>query len=293
MTMRKAILKISAVLLIVSGVQCSLFSRGHEYLWVFEAEGDIWSSPAVSDGLVYFGDGNYYVYALDAITGEKRWAFETEGRVSSSPTVANGVVYIGSQSKFFYALHARNGRFRLRFKSFYSVFSSPAVNDGTVYFINFKAQLYAVDGNARNWPLENKIRPFWIQLWVFGLSLLEPPHKSGLLWGLNLGKKSISSPVVTNDTVYVGSDNKLVAVDIRSHQKRWEFESKGVISSSPALVNATLYVGSEDGRLYAVDAGTGVKLWDFLTGDKITSSPAMAEGTVYIGSHDGCLYAIE
>ena len=64
------------------------------------------------------------------------------------------------------------------------------------------------------------------------------------------------------------------------------------VSSSPALVNATLYVGSEDGRLYAVDAATGEKLWDFLTGDKITSSPAMAEGTVYISSHDGCLYAI-
>lgn len=216
----------------------------------------------------------------------------TEGAVSSSPTVANGIVYFGSQSKFFYALHARNGRPRLRFKSFYSVFSSPAVNDGTVYFINFKAQLYAVDGNARNWPLEHRIIPFWVQLWVFGL-LPEPPPKSGLIWGLDIGKRSISSPVVTNDTVYVGSDNKLVAVDVQSFQKRWEFESMGAISSSPALLDATLYVGSEDGRLYAVNAATGEKLWDFLTGDKITSSPAIADGTVYISSHDGCLYAIE
>jgi len=98
---------------------------------------------------------------------------------------------------------------------------------------------------------------------------------------------------VTGDTLYVGSDNKLVAVDLQSQQKRWEFEAEGVVSSSPALVDTTIYVGSEDGRLYAVDAATGEKLWDVLTGGKITASPAVADGTVYISSHDGNLYAIK
>ncbi len=98
---------------------------------------------------------------------------------------------------------------------------------------------------------------------------------------------------MTDNTLYVGSDNKLVAVDLQSYQKRWEFEAEGVISSSPALVDTTIYVGSEDGRLYAVDAATGEKLWDILTGGKITSSPAVADGTVFIGSHDGNLYAIK
>ncbi|GAH79645.1 unnamed protein product [marine sediment metagenome] len=98
---------------------------------------------------------------------------------------------------------------------------------------------------------------------------------------------------MTDDTLYIGSDNKLLAIDLQSQQKRWEFEAEGVISSSPALVDTTIYVGSEDGRLYAVDATTGEKLWDILTGDKITSSPAVADGTVYISSHDGNLYAIE
>jgi outer membrane protein assembly factor BamB len=264
-----------------------------EELWNFEAKYFIKSSPAVADGVIYFGAGDYYLYALDAVKGKKLWDFETEGCVDSSPAVANGIVYIGSQSKFFYALHALDGRRRLRFMSFYPVFSSPAVKDGTVYFIDSYAQLYAVDGNARNWPLEHRIRPFWIQLWAFGLPLPDPPPHSGLIWNLRIGKRSNSSPVVTDDSVYVGSDNKLVALDIRSFQKRWEFEAKGIISSSPALSGATLYVGSEDGRLYAVDAATGEKLWDFLTGDKITSSPAVADGTVYISSHDGNLYAIK
>ncbi len=263
-----------------------------EKLWDFKVKYSIRSSPAVADGVVYFGAGDYYVHALDAVTGEKLWDFETEGRVSSSPVVANGIVYVGSGSKFCYALHALSGRLRLHFNSYHSVLSSPAVSGETIYFSNSSGYLYAVDGNARSWFLEHEIKPYWIQLWAMGLPLPTPPPQSGFLWGLRLGKTANSSPVVADDALYVGADNKLVAVDLQSHQNRWEFEAEGKISSSPALVNTIIYVGSEDGRLYAVDAATGEKLWDILTGGKITSSPAVADGTVYISSHDGNLYAI-
>jgi len=264
-----------------------------EKLWDFKAKYPIKSSPAVADGVVYFGGGDYYVYALDVVTGKKLWDFETEGRVNSSPVVANGIVYVGSGGDFCYALNALSGRPRLHFKVYYPVFSSPAVDGETVYFSNSSGYLYAVDGDALTWLREHEIKPFWIQLWAMGLPLPTPPPQSGFLWGFKLGKRANSSPVVTDDTLYIGSDNKLFAVNLQSHQKRWEFETEGTVSSSPALVDTTIYVGSEDGRLYAVDAATGEKLWDIITGGKITSSPAVADGTVYISSHDGNLYAIK
>ncbi len=271
----------------------ALDAHSGEKLWDFKTKYTIKSSPAVADGVVYFGAGDYYVYALDAVTGEKLWDFKTGGYVDSSPVVANGIVYVGSGDDFFYALHALSGRFRLHFKAYRSVFSSPVVSDGIVYFSNSGGVLYAIDGNARSWLWEHDIRPFWIQLWGMGLPLPTPPPQSGFLWGLELGGIAYSSPVVTDDSLYVGSGNKLVAVDLQSRQKRWEFEAEGRISSSPALVGSTIYVGSEDGRLYAVDAATGEKLWDIITGGKITSSPAVTDGTVYISSHDGNLYAIK
>ncbi len=271
----------------------ALDAHSGEKLWDFKVKYAIRSSPAVADGVVYFGAGDYRVYALDAVTGEKLWDFETKGSVSSSPTVANGIVYVGSVSDFCYALHALDGRLRLHFKSRYSVFSSPAVSGEIVYFTNSNGYLYAVDGNARSWLREHEIKPYWVQLWAFGLPLPTPPPQSGFLWSLKLGRTANSSPVVTDDTLYVGSDNKLVAVDLQSYKKRWEFETDGVVSSSPALAGTTIYVGSGDGRLYALDAATGEKLWDILTGGKITSSPAVTDGTVYISSHDGNLYAIK
>jgi len=264
-----------------------------EKLWEFKTKYPVMSSPAVADGIVYFGAEDYYVYALDAMTGEKVWEFNAKGPVKSPPTVANGIVYVGSGSDFCYALNALNGRPRLRFKSYYPVFSSPAVSDGTVYFSNANGQLYAVDGKARTWPREHEFRPFWIQMYAFGLPVPRPPVQSGLLWGLRVGRTSNSSPVVANDTLYLGAGNRLVAIDLQSRQRRWAFSAEGVIRSSAAVAETTVYVGSDDGRLYAIDATTGKKLWDFLTEDKIRSSPAVADGTVYVGSHDGNLYAIK
>ncbi len=276
-----------------TGMLYALDAQSGEKLWDFKVRYAIQSSPAVADGIVYFGAGDYSVYAVDAVTGEKIWDFETKGRVDSSPVVANGIVYIGSGGRFSYALNARSGRLRLRFQSYSYVSSSPAVSGETVYFITISGRLYAVDGNARTWFQEHEIKPYWVQLWAMGLPLPTPPLQSGFLWGLTLDKPVFSSPIVAGDTLYVGSGNKLVAVDLQSHQKLWEFETGGTVRSSPALVDTTIYVGSEDGRLYAVDAVTGEKLWDILTGGKITSSPAVANGTVYISSHDGNLYAIE
>ena len=120
-----------------------------------------------------------------------------------------------------------------------------------------------------------------------------PGPQSGHLWTLRIGSANVSSPVVTEDMMYVGTDNKLIAIDLDSKKIRWEFETENDIRSSPALKDTAIYVGSTNGRLYAVDADTGEELWHFSTGAKISSSPAVAGGMVYIGSHDGNLYAIE
>ncbi len=271
----------------------ALDAHSGEKLWDFKTKYPIKSSPAVADGIVYFGAYDYYIYALDAIKGTKLWDFETMGYVASSPVVSNGIVYAGSGSQFFYTLHAQDGRLRLHFKSPYPGFSSPVVSDKTVYISTDSGYLYAIDGNARTWFRENEIKPYWTQLWLMGVPIPTPPPQSGLLWQLRVGTTVTPSPTLTDDTLYIGSGNKLLAIDLQSRQKRWEFEAEGVIRSSPAVVGNTIYVGSEDGRLYAVDATTGEKLWDISTGGKITSSPAVADGTIYIGSDDGNLYAIK
>ena len=190
----------------------ALDARSGEKLWDFKTAYPVISSPAVANGIVYFGADDYYIYALDAVKGTKLWDFDAKGPVISSPTVANGIVYTGSGSSFFYALDALSGRLRLHFQAHYTTFSSPAVSDKTVYFNDSSSRLFAIDGNARTWPREHDIKPFWLQLYLFGLpGVSRPPPQSGFLWGLSMGRTSSSSPVVASDTLYIGSDNKLLA----------------------------------------------------------------------------------
>jgi outer membrane protein assembly factor BamB len=40
-----------------------------------------------------------------------------------------------------------------------------------------------------------------------------------------------------------------------------------------------------------LNASTGAKLWSYTTGNEVTSSPAVANGTVHVGSGDGKVYA--
>ena len=260
-------------------------------LWDFQTQYAIKSSPAVAGDMVYFGGEDYKLYALDVKTGEKQWDFKTSGYVMSSPVVYKGILYVGSMDNACYALDAEDGRFRLKMRV-REVVSSPVVSGHTVYFTS-ERYLYAMDGKARNWPLEEDLRPWWIQFWIFGLAP-PPPPVSGVEWGLRLTSTvSNTTPVIDDTTLYTTGDSRLIRVDLTTKEFDWTYRTGGTIRSSPALANGVLYVGSNDGKLYAVNAQDGQLLWNFPTGGFITSSPVYANGVIYVTSWDGKIYAIE
>jgi len=268
-------------------------STGSE-LWHFQAPYGIKSSPAVADGKIYFGCDDYHIYALDATNGDLIWKFRTEGFVISSPAIADGIILFTSY-RHLYAFNAENGRFRLNYLTQREIYSSPAVSsDGTVYF-NCGRFLYAVKGNARNWPSEYAIRGWWVQLYVFRVAPPPPPlsghvGKYSLAW--TTPRTSRSSPAISGNTVYTCSSNRMYSIDMDSGESNWVFPTGGHIGASPAIENNTVYIGSQDGRLYAVDASNGKKLWDYHTG-ALSSSPAIVDGVIYVSSQDGNVYAIQ
>jgi len=98
--------------------------------WNYVTEGILHSSSATPNGIVYIGDGDHNVYALDANTGTKIWSYTTGDMVHSSPTVANGIVYIGSLDHNVYALNANTGTKIWSYTTGNWVLSSPAVPNG-------------------------------------------------------------------------------------------------------------------------------------------------------------------
>ena len=65
--------------------------------WTYATGGEVRSSPAVADGLVFVGSSKAKLHAVDAATGEAKWTYATGGAVRSSPAVADGVVFVGSR----------------------------------------------------------------------------------------------------------------------------------------------------------------------------------------------------
>ncbi|SDF54352.1 Outer membrane protein assembly factor BamB, contains PQQ-like beta-propeller repeat [Halorientalis regularis] len=68
--------------------------------------------------------------------------------------------------------------------------------------------------------------------------------------------------------------------------QQWRFGTGNVWYSSPAVVDGTVYVGSDDNNVYALSADDGTEQWRFDTGSPVEQSPAVVDGTVYLGSYD-------
>lgn len=111
-----------------------------------------------------------------------------------------------------------------------------------------------------------------------------PAAPVGFAWRFETGGEVRSSPAVVDGTVYIGSnDGSLYAIDLVTGQQKWTFETGGPVVSSPAVLNDSVYVGSNDHNVYAVDSQTGDERWHFETNGRISSSPTVTDPEWYEG----------
>lgn len=273
------------------------------------------SSPAVSDGNVYFGSGDGNIYALDASTGALKWKFATGDVVHASPAIADRTLYIGSWDSWFYALDATTGTLKWRFKTGedavihnqVGIQSSAGVADGVVYFGCRDSNLYAVDVKTGKqlWAFNNK------GSWVISSPALQggtvyaATSDTGLFYALDARTGAqlfsldfrhwpmFSSPAIDGNFAYIGSHSgRLIAIDLTKRRVAWQFETDAARSAGPALTNADgtpNYEAAFAGNFYD-DLVVGVDR--MMSVGAVLSSPVIADGTLYFGSMDGNLYAV-
>lgn len=105
------------------------------------------------------------------------------------------------------------------------------------------------------------------------------------------GQFGSNSAAVANGIVYASGTSGFAALKASSGKLLWS--KSWITSSSPAVVNGVVYVGSDDGKVYALNASTGKTLWSFQAGiQAIASSPAVVAGVVYVGGSDYNVYAL-
>lgn len=84
-----------------------------------------------------------------------------------------------------------------------------------------------------------------------------------LLWSYEAELAGISSPIVVDGVVYVGTENRMNAFDAKSGQLRWRYETEALLWRAPVVSDGIVYFGPFDRQVYAVDAQNGTLLWSY------------------------------
>jgi outer membrane protein assembly factor BamB len=237
------------------------------------AEG-IHSSPAVFEGMVYFGSWDGNLYAVDAREGKEVWRFKTRGSVSSSPAIADDIVYFGSNDGNLYAVDAKTGLEMWRFDTG-SLLSpdhircAPAIDDEVICFSSVdilnNCFLYTLDIRTGQ------------KAHVFAAKETEG-----------------SNPTIFDNVVYyVDNDRKLCGMCAKTGVEVWSSKANysGEVDSSPAIAEGMIYF-TRSGNIYGVDINTRQKMWMFEPDEPLSSELVVSEGVMYFEDCEGALYAV-
>jgi len=202
-----------------------------------------------------------------------RFLFDAGELLEFSPIYVDGVLYVMNKDAEFFAIDAGNGKVIWKKDVGALNASAPAYDDGVLYAVNLDPgrafALRAKDGKR--------------------------------LWTRELPGRSETSPVIVDDTVYVGAESgDFFALDAKDGGDVWHIDTAGSVKAGAAYHDGTLYVGDYAGHMYAIRASDGAIRWDttdlgvgFGRSGRFYATPAVAFGRVYAGNADGRVYSFE
>jgi outer membrane protein assembly factor BamB len=215
-----------------------------------------------NDGVIYFGNKNYNIYAIYP-NGTKKWKYQTDGRVTSSPALAeDGTLYVGSWDWKLYALNSTTGGIKWKISLGDVTTGSPVIGeDGTIY-----------------------------------VGIMGPGQDKGRIWAINpngtkqwyydTGYWITGGPAIGDDgTIYCGSGDTYFYALNPNGTLKWRFKTGHYIKGTPSIAeDGTVYIGSWDDYLYALYPNNGSLKWKCKVGSGTETNPSITEdGTIYVG----------
>jgi outer membrane protein assembly factor BamB len=113
-------------------------------IWSYPLERHCMSSPAVAGGLVFVGDSGRRVHCVDAMTGTPCWTHEVKGEVWASPLVADGKVYFATRNGELLVFRANREKQLLSEAKLPEAISSTPVAANEVLYVCTMNRLYAL-----------------------------------------------------------------------------------------------------------------------------------------------------
>ncbi len=126
-----------------------------------------------------------------------------------------------------------------------------------------------------------------------GVAAGELPRELSVRWKYKCGDVVTSTAAIADSVVYVGSDDEhLHAIDLKTGASKWKYNAGEFLQAPPAVYEGFVLVGDDLGIMHAVHTDTGKRAWTFATNSQITSSVNYAQGKIVFGSYDGFIYCL-
>jgi outer membrane protein assembly factor BamB len=116
--------------------------------------------------------------------------------------------------------------------------------------------------------------------------------EEGWKWRFMAGGERLSLLEATPATVYLSSDNQLIAVDSKTGKERWRFQVQLNYFSRFVVSGATIFLEDEK-TLYALDYHTGQPRWSLAYGDRGVADFSLAGNLVFISRGEAGLAAAD
>ena len=96
-----------------------------------------------------------------------------------------------------------------------------------------------------------------------------------------------TTPAVVENTLYVGTNGgELLALSTKDGTRLWAFQAQAIIRSSPVIWRDLVIFGSDDHNAYALDRKNGEEVWKYTAAKAIVAAPTVSGDALYFCSSD-------
>lgn len=311
---------------------CAVFSldaASGNIEWTCKVKNSIKGDLALMDGILYAGDVDYNVYAINAADGSVLW----NKRINTTfyPTftegihAAGGLVYAGCASSLC-ALDAKTGDVVWKNTHKHSAITNVNTNRtaaGALLTNGYWVGRYCYDAATGDFLWENKdhdnryssCTPAVLDT-TFVYTGYSSIRQVGARSGAELKNQSYpgfifntrSEPLIAGGKLFVGSSNNgLLAVNLEDMSKAWNYlcepaiiytspytiNQEKTVESSPSAYGQYVIFGANDGFVYCLRQDNGRFVWRIKVGLPVLCKPRVDGDFLYFTDFAGNVYCYE
>jgi outer membrane protein assembly factor BamB len=221
---------------------------------------DVTGGPIIMDDRLFVGSSAGELYCLNRLSGEIIWQRSAEAKSLAGPSGGGEIVYFPLDDGNLMAMEALTGEIIFE-ATLDQPLATKAVVGDDVYVTGVEGGLFAIDDLTGD-----------------------------IIWRKDFDEPIWTSPALDDGVLYFGDNGGIVrALMADDGTGVWEFQTEGVVVSSPIVVGRFVIFGSLDRWLYCCDKMTGtlVSKREFKRGIGI---PPVSDGRVICAaSQDGTI----